>query len=508
MRAPLAALAALFGAFVASWIVIGQVQNLNEQRSDRDLFLEATSDGWAEASEEFFRSPAAAAELIRTTIERDDQAVSPDFLLSVVQLDPDIDGAYVGYPNGEFVFAARSEDDGFRIRRITGTGDARVTEITALDGQLGVIDTVFDEDDPFDPRQRPWYEPIAEGRDSVWSDPYIFSSSGRPGITHSLGARTGDELASVIGVDVRLATLDRFLAKLRPGPNGTAVLLDANGETIAASDGSPAVETWSLAVPDDAGVVELGSLDGERRYAIRRFGAEGMWTIAAVADDADFITAEDRPLVFALTWLAIAVPLTVLAMLVLRPVGRWFGTIYNRATRDAITGLANRAAITAALAKALEDGRRVTVAIVDLDDFKPVNDTWGHRVGDEALHTVGDRLAEFALDHGMLAGRLGGDEFLVIATGESAIGTEPAWDNLVDAMAVPILVRDHEIRIGASIGVVHVAAGDDQTVERVLSIADRALYGVKRRGGHGWLSELDVTGDPEALGATAPPTTA
>ena len=116
------------------------------------------------------------------------------------------------------------------------------------------------------------------------------------------------------------------------------------------------------------------------------------------------------------------------------------------ATRDALTGLPNRLLLQERLAQAIAQakrtGRRVGVLFIDLDRFKNVNDTLGHRIGDELLKAVTQSLAHALRETDLLA-RLGGDEFMVIVEDFE----EPAMlgriaQKLCDAIAHPIKVED------------------------------------------------------------------
>lgn len=481
--------AVLVGAFAASIVLLGNLSDVRDQRDDLSLFLEATSDGWAEASTEFFRTPAAAARLIESGMGIEDQPLSLHSLLAAVQLDDDIDATFVGYPDGRFLFAARSEDDGFRTRLIPAPGSASAATLVWYDDALNVLSTES-EHVTYDPRERPWFKPIQNGAPSSWTDPYVFSSSERPGITYSAEIRSSSgELTGVVGVDVQLTALGQFLNKLKPGSNGVAAVLDADGVHIASSAGMPLPDEDLSALPiserDDSTTVF--TLAKNRTGAARSFGPDGAWTLISIASNDDFIEGDDSALTHGLRWMAIALPTALIAAALLLPAIRRLQSIYDGATLDTLTGIPNRASITADLKKALEHtSRPVTVAIVDLDGFKPINDTWGHHQGDLALQEAAKRLQGFADMHGMQVGRLGGDEFLVVAVADASSRADRTWPELVATMATPLEHAPPTIRVSASIGVSDVPPGKDRSDELALRRADRALYEVKRAGGNAW----------------------
>jgi diguanylate cyclase (GGDEF)-like protein len=142
------------------------------------------------------------------------------------------------------------------------------------------------------------------------------------------------------------------------------------------------------------------------------------------------------------------------------------------AETDPLTGLANRTALDRRLAQS--EGP-VTLALIDLDDFKPVNDTYGHDTGDTVLRVVGARLRG-GLRANDLAVRFGGDEFAVVFTdGTSLDEAHATARRVIGSIEAPIAARgSNTISVGASVGVA-IAPADD-----VIPLADAALYEAKR----------------------------
>ena len=154
------------------------------------------------------------------------------------------------------------------------------------------------------------------------------------------------------------------------------------------------------------------------------------------------------------------------------------------AFHDDLTGLPNRAMFFDSVAHALKTGGLDTppaaVLLIDLDEFKAVNDTLGHAAGDEVLTLAAQRLQR-VVGPGDLVARLSGDEFAVLL--ESASDPALVAARLVAALAEPFLVEQRPLMISASIGVVELAP-DEQTVgaEDTLAHADIAMYAAKRAG--------------------------
>ncbi|WP_432487320.1 diguanylate cyclase domain-containing protein [Kineococcus sp. SYSU DK018] len=152
----------------------------------------------------------------------------------------------------------------------------------------------------------------------------------------------------------------------------------------------------------------------------------------------------------------------------------------ERARTDDLTGLANRAAFTEALERAAADpAARFSVAFVDLDDFKVVNDGHGHAAGDELLRCVAQRL-RLAVREGDLCARLGGDEFAVLVRGLAGAAVTDLAGRLVEALCEPVPVPGGPVRVGASVGVAHRGPGED--AEQVVQHADVAMYAAKAAG--------------------------
>ncbi len=161
----------------------------------------------------------------------------------------------------------------------------------------------------------------------------------------------------------------------------------------------------------------------------------------------------------------------------------------TQALTDRVTGMANRWAFDVELEFALDDladgiARGVALAVIDLDRFKTVNDTYGHAVGDRLLFDVAERLRDHAAPAVTLA-RLGGDEILVlledVAEAETALHMT---EELLSALDRPFDLPDGALTLTASAGVAHTDDGQTETGE-LMSKADVAMYRVKSRGGDG-----------------------
>jgi diguanylate cyclase (GGDEF)-like protein len=152
------------------------------------------------------------------------------------------------------------------------------------------------------------------------------------------------------------------------------------------------------------------------------------------------------------------------------------------AYHDALTGLPNRRLVQDRLLQAMAHADRaahkVAVLLLDLDDFKEVNDTFGHKVGDAALQQVVARLSSRMRASDTLA-RTGGDEFTVISEVPNHQGAQTLVSALESALVLPLRIDGKLVRTGVSVGyALYPDSGTDPL--ELYAAADRAMYAAKR----------------------------
>ena len=153
--------------------------------------------------------------------------------------------------------------------------------------------------------------------------------------------------------------------------------------------------------------------------------------------------------------------------------------LHDQVNQDALTGLASRDRFVAALEAALSSRISPSIAFLDLDDFKNINDTLGHEAGDLLLVALAKRLQATVGPNDLVA-RFGGDEFAVLVTGD----VEEVAERLIEALRRPVILHGRELRLQVSIGVTTAGVGNTSTSD-MLRRADMAMYAAKRAGG-GW----------------------
>jgi diguanylate cyclase (GGDEF)-like protein len=253
---------------------------------------------------------------------------------------------------------------------------------------------------------------------------------------------------------------------LRPPPTPMAVL--------------EAMQEWS----DEEGAAIPLPADEDDRHALLFPFAVDMWRGALVVESPEGAGA----------WAEDEVAFLLSATtLVQRSLDAHFLHVRERALRqqaefDPLTGLANRAmferAARVALSRCGNGHGSVALLFLDLDRFKPVNDTHGHAVGDWLLRRVAERIRETLRAQDLVA-RLGGDEFTVLLDALPDAAAERIAEKLVRTLAQPFFYNDIELEVGCSIGIAFVPPHRPD-FESLLHAADMAMYEAKQHGRNTW----------------------
>ena len=180
--------------------------------------------------------------------------------------------------------------------------------------------------------------------------------------------------------------------------------------------------------------------------------------------------------------------------------------LLERATRDALTGLWNRATVLELLAGEMQTSRRIgtplAVALVDIDHFKDINDTHGHAGGDEVLRQFAQRLRGSFRQRDLI-GRYGGEEFLVVMPGVPPEDRGSLMESVRESIAsLPFHFNGADLRVTVSIGVAWMEPAGEPAAD-VIRRADHAVYEAKALGRNRVMYHLDGSSNPASLEATA-----
>jgi diguanylate cyclase (GGDEF)-like protein len=157
--------------------------------------------------------------------------------------------------------------------------------------------------------------------------------------------------------------------------------------------------------------------------------------------------------------------------------------ITELATHDNLTGLINRRVLFELLEASMEQARRrgeiLAVLFIDLDDFKPINDTWGHDGGDKVLKEIASRLKKSVRSTDSVA-RIGGDEFLILLNPvKNKSEARMVSEKIIDTVAAPIELKGKKISVSMSLGI-STYPEEETTAEQLIINADSAMYSIKK----------------------------
>jgi diguanylate cyclase (GGDEF)-like protein len=291
------------------------------------------------------------------------------------------------------------------------------------------------------------------------------------------------------GLSFRVFEHREVRRRSKPPPNTVRDAVALVGETLAATHNTQALLPVILRAAVEAtgasgGTIEAGEFELATRGAIPQNPADRLEIPLEVAEgqtavmtlfsaDAGF-GADARD---AVAWIAEQ------ALIALEN-ARLHGLVQRQAVTDDLTGLANRrrflVQLEAEIARSRRSGSQVGIILADLDDFKRVNDTHGHQVGDEALRSFAQILATMARDIDLPV-RLGGEEFAVLLPDTDLAGATQLAERLRVALESAVIGGPSApIRLTASFGVSAFPAA--AAAEDLLSDADKRLYDAKRSG--------------------------
>jgi class 3 adenylate cyclase len=190
----------------------------------------------------YLAPPADAAAMLAATLGADaGEALGMDRLEQVageiLARRPQISAVLVGWPDGRFLMAQRSVTGSFDTKVIGPVDGVRLSRWYRRDAAGRVVRVESRRDDPYDPRERSWYDGAARQNGPFWTDAYVFFTERRPGVTVAVAARDGDgRPVAVAGIDISLDALSGFVRDLKIGRTGRAMIVDEEGRVLAFPD--------------------------------------------------------------------------------------------------------------------------------------------------------------------------------------------------------------------------------------------------------------------------------
>ncbi len=454
----------------------------------------------------------------RTELER--------YFIEQLRVIPQLDAVYYGDRHGQFLMVRRERNDGERaylIKTIEFNAEVRRVEKRWLNQMMGVFERVDEAADTYDPRTRPWYKNALAKKEVVWTDPYVFFTSKQPGITAAVPVFDRQNVVQgVVGVDMEIGKLSDFLGEQNVGQRGAALIINRQGDYVAHSNAprvSRDMETGQLRLarvdelddPIEKAAISVfrtpGELlnfawlnledtlhtsidvEGEEYHAVfRPFPkmSPWPWVIGVYVAETDFIgpfrRGKRNKMIVAIV---ISAGITLVAFLMARRFMRPVVALRDEVDRDVLTGVHNRRSLFEIAPRLVEQARKsrspLSVIIVDIDQFKKINDTYGHAVGDQLLTAVATRLRRAVQQEDLFA-RYAGDEFVLVLPQTEILVASQVGERLCATISeTPIKTTSGEISVTVSLGVADLGA-DSNNFEMIFNEADRALRFAKVNG--------------------------
>lgn len=449
------------------------------------------------------------------------EAELENYFLDQLSIVPQMAGIYFADPGGRFLFSRRNSKDEastFETKIIDLPNNVRRVRKVWRDDDYLELSREAIAGDNYNPRERPWFVKAMANTELIWSEPYIFFTSGAPGITTAMRVTDAEgKVLGIVGADVELSAISSFLAGEPVAANGgAAVLVHQSGDVLA----YPLQDKLQIVEDGRARLARLDELDAVTSRAARALKAkypnfaalkqshfdafvvdgkqivsmfvpfgdarQWPWLMGVYAPEENFSgtirAGQQQALVIAIaTSIVIMLAAFMLSPALIRPLA----ALQERASRDPLSGLLNRRSFEELSARPFNQARQgaieLSVIMLDIDFFKAVNDNFGHQVGDEVIVAVAGRLQQ-TLSATDLVARYGGEEFAILlpgaAAGEANAVAERIRKSIGDS---PVSTSAGAVSITVSLGV----AGfdnDSDSIADLLSIADFWMLEAKRNG--------------------------
>ncbi len=284
----------------------------------------------------------------------------------------------------------------------------------------------------------------------------------------------------VLAVPFNVGDVESVLQSGLGTTSGRSYVIDSAGAVLAATDNTPVGQP----LPDarlatttrgaGQGVV------GDNYYVRQPVSGSPWWVVVTTSRSSLLAPVQEANQVAWLIFAGFASAVALMLLIGARMLSSLTRLAHAR-LHDALTGLPTRALFIEHAERAMAQRRPVAALFLDLDGFKPVNDTYGHSAGDQLLIKVAERLRATSRPEDLVS-RFGGDEFLVLCCGMADEQTIHAVaDRIRQELSEPYEIGGHTVRIGASIGTA-VSNLHSDSAEKLISNADLALYHAKRSG--------------------------
>ncbi len=436
-----------------------------------------------------------------------------NYLTSLLEHNTEIAGIYVADNLGNFFYSSRSVENTealYRTKQITVDELSKTTNIWWRNENSEIINPQVIINEDFDPRTRPWYQLTSSQGSNIWTEPYVFYTTKKLGITTASPlARSSGEFWGAVGVDLEFTELAEFLSTLEISRYGSSFITTDDGTLIASPSLQERYKNDSkqndlklltvLNSGDDLITKAYNAVfktnatefkDGSKEYLVEamplKLSGGRNWQIITYADKNEFLgeirANENQKYIIAGVILLLSV---LLGWLLTRKAWQPLGELEDSANYDQLTQLYNRRYLENnakdLIDTAILQDQPLCVAILDIDNFKIINDTYGHAIGDKVIQIFANRLRNQNRPLDLVA-RLGGEEFVLIMPNTTLEVAKAHINNTRITMKDRAYkAKDYSLKVTFSAGIAKLDS-ENTSLTDILNNADKALYESKNSG--------------------------
>ncbi|MGH1485912.1 MAG: sensor domain-containing diguanylate cyclase [Cellvibrionaceae bacterium] len=490
----------IFSRINTEKVLIDKANQLLESTADQSLhhtnsFLEVAYNG----------SESISKLLSKSIISNADDNTIEALLLGQLLQYSHFAGLYVSTTQGDYTYVLRSNakaNSSYQMKIIKNQANNRSVSYYWRAQNLDIVHLENNIIDPFEPRSRPWYKLAFAKRETIWTKPYTFFTSQKPGISVATPYYSVDgTIKGIFGIDIELTELTTFLDQISAGIDGYVVILDKQNNIIASPFENTEKNTKSI-LPSITSLTNkngfnntpvINNVDYLAHYSSLSSAKSSTnttpeWTVATFVEKEPFLkeirAIEKRNIIIGITILSLSILISWIYILhSSKPVEDWM----DKATTDFLTQLYNRHHF-------FNVGKRVheryqqnakynlSIVMIDIDHFKKVNDQYGHGVGDKVLKETAHNIQKQLRPDDIIA-RFGGEEFILLLPNTDSKTSLDISHRLCTLISqIPIQTKRGNLSVTISLGVNTMMHNPSLNFTDFIETADKALYQAKNSG--------------------------